>query len=69
MPYLHQARCLDVYAGTGALGLESLSRGAQFVQFVELNKSNSQLLKRNLLSLDAQANEFAIEEGDALNFL
>ena len=29
------ARCLDVYAGTGALGLECLSRGAAFVKFIE----------------------------------
>ena len=32
------ARCLDLFAGSGALGIESLSRGASFVQFFESNR-------------------------------
>lgn len=35
------ARCLDAFAGSGSLGLEALSRGAAFVQFVEINESAS----------------------------
>ncbi len=48
---LQGARCLDLYAGTGALGLESLSRGAKYVQFVELSASVASAIKQNLHSL------------------
>ncbi len=49
------ARCLDLFAGTGALGLESLSRGASYVQFVELNALAIDYLESNLaIILDAQ---------------
>ena len=36
-PYLSSAICLDLFAGTGALGLEACSRGAKHVTFVEQN--------------------------------
>jgi len=43
--------CLDVFAGSGALGLEALSRGANSVCFLELNKENAQQIKQNLITL------------------
>jgi 16S rRNA (guanine966-N2)-methyltransferase len=42
------ARFLDLYAGTGAIGIEALSRGAQRVAFVESNPASLRLLKTNL---------------------
>lgn len=42
------ARCLDLFAGSGVLGLESLSRGAEFVQFIESNDIVSKQLDENL---------------------
>jgi 16S rRNA (guanine966-N2)-methyltransferase len=48
------SRCLDLYAGSGALGLEALSRGAAKVDFVELNRSAAQTLREQLQILDAQ---------------
>ena len=36
---LNELTCLDLFAGTGAMGFESLSRGAEKVTFVELNKN------------------------------
>ncbi|RDX36968.1 16S rRNA (guanine(966)-N(2))-methyltransferase RsmD [Kangiella sp. HD9-110m-PIT-SAG07] len=47
------ARCLDLFAGSGAIGLEALSRGAASVDFVELNKKAARQLEANLGLLDA----------------
>jgi 16S rRNA (guanine966-N2)-methyltransferase len=45
------ARVLDLYAGTGALGLEALSRGAEFAKFVEQSHSVVRVLEDNIVSL------------------
>ena len=42
---------LDVFAGTGALGLEALSRGASHVTFIEANKKAAEILKQNVILL------------------
>lgn len=47
------ARCLDLFAGSGAIGLEALSRGAASVDFVELNKKAARQLESNLGLLGA----------------
>lgn len=41
------ANCLDIFAGSGALGFEALSRGAKSVTMLELDKANSQNLSQN----------------------
>jgi 16S rRNA (guanine(966)-N(2))-methyltransferase RsmD len=43
---------LDLYAGTGAVGIEALSRGAEMVYFVESSKAAADLIAENLKSLD-----------------
>jgi len=43
-----QSRVLDLYAGSGSLGLEALSRGASFTVFVERNPAALTALRRNL---------------------
>ena len=48
---LKDARVLDLFAGTGALGLEALSRGAKFVDFVEFRPSSLHALKANIALL------------------
>ncbi len=58
-------RCLDLFAGTGALGIEALSRGAAHCTFVELNKSVAALLRDNLDTL--RADNARVITGDALN--
>ena len=42
---------LDVFAGTGALGLEALSRGATHVTFIEADKKAAEILKQNAILL------------------
>ncbi len=53
----------DVFAGTGAVGIEALSRGAQFGCFFEIDKGALKSLRQNLSSLEKQS----IILGDALN--
>lgn len=45
---VHEARVLDLFAGTGALGLEALSRGAARVAFVDDGATSRALLRRNI---------------------
>jgi len=45
------ARVVDLFAGSGALGLEALSRGAAGASFIEINRHNAALIKRNIASL------------------
>jgi 16S rRNA (guanine966-N2)-methyltransferase len=49
---LEGARVLDLFAGTGALGLEALSRGASFCLFVEENAEARALIRRNVEALE-----------------
>lgn len=44
--------CLDLFAGSGALGFECLSRGASSVTFIEVNKVAANAIKENLQTLD-----------------
>lgn len=61
------ARCLDLFAGSGALGLEALSRGAAQVVFVEQNAAAAREL-RNLLEQWGARNG-RVEHADALEVL
>jgi len=61
------AHCLDLFAGTGVLGFEALSRGARRVQFVELSKKAADTIVANIGALDASG--AALENCDAFEFL
>ena len=61
------ARCLDLFAGSGALGLEALSRGAAHVTFVERDPGAARELRARLAEWGAANAE--IVRGDALGFL
>ncbi|MFC3284316.1 16S rRNA (guanine(966)-N(2))-methyltransferase RsmD [Litchfieldella rifensis] len=60
------ARVLDLYAGTGALGLEALSRGARQAVFVERAPAVAAVLEANLATLEAAGR---VEIADTLAFL
>jgi len=49
---IHEAKVLDLFAGSGALGFEALSRGAAQVVFVESSRSIAKLIHENIRSLE-----------------
>jgi 16S rRNA (guanine966-N2)-methyltransferase len=59
------ARCLDLFAGSGALGLEALSRGAGHAVFVEQTPAVCRVLQQSIASLRASANARIMEMGAA----
>jgi 16S rRNA (guanine966-N2)-methyltransferase len=61
------ARCLDLCAGSGALGLEALSRGAARVHFVESDATAVRELRARLIEWGAQGG--SVERMDALRYL
>lgn len=61
------ARVLDLFAGSGALGLEALSRGAGSVTFVELNPPSLRALQENIAALGVN-DAVTVHRGDALRF-
>lgn len=66
-PRVPGARCLDLFAGSGALGLEALSRGAPQVTFVERDVVAAQELRSRLAEWGANGGQ--VEHEDALRFL
>jgi 16S rRNA (guanine966-N2)-methyltransferase len=66
-PTIAGVRALDLCAGTGALGIEALSRGAETVQFVEPQAATADALRDNLVRLKAKGGEVAC--ADARHFL
>lgn len=69
MGALDGARVLDLFSGTGSLGLESLSRGALQVDFIEQNVKSIQILKKNIELLKLSKDEYSIFKQDVLTFL
>ncbi|MEM7208524.1 MAG: 16S rRNA (guanine(966)-N(2))-methyltransferase RsmD [Pseudomonadota bacterium] len=48
------SRCLDLFAGSGALGFEAASRGADFVALIDADRETAALLEQNRQTLDAK---------------
>lgn len=61
------AYCLDLFSGSGALGLEALSRGAADCTFIELNRDVANKIKQNLTVLKSDRGQ--VINSDALSFL
>ena len=67
-PVLPGARVLDLFAGTGVLGLEAVSRGAASAQLVEAEPGLARALQAAVARLGATG-EVAVHQGDALAWL
>jgi len=63
-PVVENSVWLDLFAGTGAVGIEALSRGARMVYFVEASRKAAQVIGQNLRSLQIEAG-FEVLERDA----
>lgn len=66
-PEIARSRCLDLFAGTGALGLEALSRGAKSVVFVEKSARAANALQHSIDTLGAD--NATLVRGDAVEFV
>jgi 16S rRNA (guanine(966)-N(2))-methyltransferase RsmD len=68
-PAMAGARVLDLFAGTGAVGIEALSRGAARVVLVERDPSALRALRANLAALGASRAAARVMAGDVLRVL
>ena len=66
-PYVPGAQCLDLFAGSGALGFEAVSRGAAGCTALELHRAAASQLRDNKRQLGAD--QLTILEADALQYL
>lgn len=62
------ARVLDLFGGTGAVGIEALSRGADSAQFVELDRKAVETIRANLRHCKLEANA-QVTQGDSFTWL
>jgi 16S rRNA (guanine966-N2)-methyltransferase len=67
-PWLPEARVLDLFAGSGALGIEALSRGAASADLVEIAAPSLRAIRENLASLGGH-DEARLHKADALSFI
>jgi 16S rRNA (guanine966-N2)-methyltransferase len=67
--YLEGVKFLDLFAGTGNVGIEALSRGAAKVIFVENDKRFCKLIRENLKKLGVEENKYEIICDDYVNAL
>ena len=69
---ISNARVLDLYAGSGAMGIEALSRGASYCTFVDISPIAIKTVKANLTNLKVDEKEYEIiknKDVNALDFL
>lgn len=69
MRHTEDAMVLDLFAGTGNLGIESLSRGCKHVDFVEMNPKSITILKKNVDLLKLDPAEYSVHKQDVLLYL
>jgi 16S rRNA (guanine966-N2)-methyltransferase len=60
---------LDLFSGTGSLGIESLSRGCKIVYFVDKNLRSIKLIRQNLQNLNNIENRYKVIRSDVVKFI
>lgn len=60
-PYIENCLFLDLYAGSGAVGIEAISRGAKFCVFVEKEKYSLRAISANIISLNCQDRAYVVK--------
>ena len=63
------SKCLDLFAGSGALGLEALSRGASVVHFNDIHSNAIKVIKENVTSLKGLESEYVISSSNYIDYL
>lgn len=66
---INDANVLDLCAGSGVLGFESLSRGATWVDFIELQSHQAALILETAAKLNLSTSQFRVSTGDALGII
>ncbi len=61
------ANCLDMFAGSGALGIEAMSRGAASLVLIEQDRNTTETLRESVKMLDAD--EIVVHQADALQWI
>jgi len=64
---IHGANCLDMFAGSGALGIEAISRGAASLVLIEQDRNTTETLRESVKMLDAD--EIVVHQADALQWI
>ncbi|MBA3066641.1 RsmD family RNA methyltransferase [bacterium] len=68
-PFISGVKFLDLFAGTGSVGLEALSRGAAHAVFVEKSPQITLLIRKNIENTGAASGDYSIIASDAQNYL
>ncbi|MFN8791738.1 MAG: 16S rRNA (guanine(966)-N(2))-methyltransferase RsmD [Bdellovibrionales bacterium] len=66
---IENVRALDLFCGTGNLGLEALSRGARHVTFVDAHKQSILITRENLAKLKVEKADYSVLQKDVLAYL
>ena len=68
MPYVGGSKVLDLFAGSGAIGIEAISRGCKKSYFVDNNMDSIRLIKRNIKKTKCEEESVVIKK-DAVSFV
>ena len=66
---ISNARVLDLYAGSGAMGIEALSRGASHCVFVDISSNAIKVIKENIQNLKIPESEYEVIKNKDINAL
>ena len=68
-PVIKDSKCLDLFCGSGTIGIEALSRGALHVTFVDVSLNSIKLLKQNLFNIGIDKNKYSVYKHRFNSFL